>query len=862
MSEFDETSSKEKTIPISDIEMEAAESSQKIPPAVHKETNVLGADSFKFETDEEEILVKRRKKAKKQNSYILFTSVITAIIWVAGSLFYLMDQNALGNTTLDQIGMILAILGPAAFSLLAGLLGEALVKSGRETRIFSVAAKRLLEPPEGTNDASLSRLKIVREEIDRLERALDLVNIKLGGIDDKITQKARELVAVSATAKEGADNLVSNLEEERKRLASILDGLSELSRTTENTTKLATQSINDNAGLLNKAAEGLVERSQQASSQAAIAANKLEEAMAKTLGAVNDLDGASLRGEQALARAHELLVLARVRSDDAVGGVSNAIEFLHEAAQNAAETAQKVSQLVSSETQNTRNISIKTIEDVRTIAEDSANQIMQALRAEAENARLRAKEAVDSFEQTNNAIRVLTEDAATRASSQFENIRQESFEISANADKMVEKSISNAKEIIDASARILDETGERIKSRFGELARSSMDQARAIEDIISGLNDKLAQLPKEADERAKAIETALEQTLNKLNQAGQNAAEEVRVLDNAFQTRLRASYEALGDVVGKLGSVPGIAPGLELPKREAPRPSINETPDEIIPDPRKIIREAPKVEPTHVETKEKPQLSTPSVQESKVEPNGLPRDTSEPHQNVRSAIAFNPKPIFDSVLSPRTPVRSAPSVGSVATYKPNIEPAVQKPEPVLRGTIGEDTKIESPQPQKPSEKIADAETEKPKQESTKGNAHDSENPFGDFRLRQNIQTGTTPNNWTWRDVLKSLDENASKKNDDFLERLLSQHNLRNILNDVVLERFSQNYLRDFEKARNQIRMALPTQIGIFRGQLSEDADLRSNIVKFVENRREAIKHNRVKGDELRLYLFADSALSA
>ncbi len=857
MSEFDETSSKQKNKVFSDFELESADNPQKIPPAVHKDTSPTNNESLRFETNEEEVLVKRRKKPKQQKSYIFFTSLLTAIIWVAGSLFYLMDQQALGQTTFDQVGMILRILGPAAFSLLMGLLGEALVRSGREARIFSVTAKKLLEVPDGVEDGSMSRLRLVRDEIDRLERALDMVNIKLGGIDDKISQKARELVAVSASAKEGADNLVSSLEGERSRLAAILDGLSELSKTTVNTTQLATQSINDNAGILNKAAEGLVERSNFASSQAALAANKLEEAMAKTLGVVTNLDEASLRGEQALARAHELLVLARVRSDDAVGGVSNAIEFLHAAAQNAAETAQKVSQLVTTETQNSRALSIKTIEDVRAIAEDSANQIMQGLRAEAENARLKAKEAVESFDQTNNAIRVLTEDAAHRAAAQFENIRQDTFEITANADKLVEKSVSNAKELIDASASILDDTGARIKARFSELANTSIDQARAIEDIINHLNDKLAQLPKEADERAKAIEIALEQTLQNLSQAGSKAAEEVRSLDDAFQTRLRASYNALGDVVGKLGSIPGISPGVEMPRREIEK---KEEPVEVLPDPRKIINSEPSEEiaiPKPDISKQKPIENRPEPIAE--EPYVIP--VVEPPKPTVTPVVFDHKPIFDSVLSPRIPVRSAPIVNTQAP------PSNPKPELNLRGTIGDSNPEPKPKvEEKPKEVFPNISVNtKPETENrnphTAHETHDYENPFGDFKSRNN-QANFSPNNWTWRDVLKSLDDTNDKKSEDLTEKILREHNLKNTLNDVVLDRFAQNYLHDFEKARNQIKMALPSQIAALRRQMSENKELRANLVKFVETRRETIKHSRVKGDDLRVYLFADAALSA
>ncbi|MBN8649461.1 MAG: hypothetical protein J0L55_16015, partial [Caulobacterales bacterium] len=697
---------KENTKLEGEFNLDIQETNSENSPAVLNDNFQLEQEpkSFIFETNEEETLVKRKKRRKKNNQpYILLLSLVVATIYIIGALLYI--NNLSGSApNLNNFTILITLLGPAAFAVLAGLLGEGLARSNRESRALTAIAKRLFEPEKMLEDGTKSRIKMVREEIDRLEHSLNSATNRLGGLEKAIAQKANSLRAATEEARGGADNLVSTMENERARLAAILDGLSELNKSAQLTARSATIGLDEKAEILSRAAHSLSENANIATQNADLAAQKLDIAINKTLGAVTTLDDASQRGEQALARAHDLMVLARVRADDAIGGVSNAVEYLQDAALNASETAKQVSELVSSENQKTRQIGISAISDLQTIAEQSAQQIVIALRAEADNARLKAQESVLAFEETAYSIRKLTEEAGGLIEEQLnknkqrvEGLRQQSFEMGQEADNFAQKRLDSARELIHQSTGLLDDAGNKIDERFKEVANACIDQARAVEDIIDGLNSKLSALPKEAKERAIAVETALADTLEKLNLAGKNAAIEAEELNNAFQARLHSSYSALGDMARKLASISGVvAPNFE--------PIINNKVDEnannILPDPlqfnKKPIAETNVINSANEKSGfEEIAASANNKEQSQNSMNEVKAEEIKKEPPSQQGTIFikkpeTPKAIFSSVLSPQTPVRST----KTAEIKPEAKPIIPKIVP----PIGEKPKpIEPPQ---------------------------------------------------------------------------------------------------------------------------------------------------------------------
>lgn len=845
-----------------DFSFEIKETNSENAPAILNENSSIETEpkSFVFETNEEETLVKRKKRRKKQNQpYILLLSLVIATIYIIGAILYMNSIN--GAPNLDSFTILITLLGPAFFAVLAGLLGENLARSNRESRAITAIARRLFEPEKYLEDGTKTRIQSVRNEIERLEHSLNSATNRLGGLENSIAQKANSLRAATEEARGGADNLVNTMESERARLAAILDGLSELNKSAQLTAKSATIGLDEKAAILTRAAQSLSENANIATQSADLAAQKLDNAINKALGAVSTLDDASIRGEQALARAHDLMVLARVRADDAIGGVSNAIEYLQDAALNASETAKQVSDLVSVENQKTRQIGISAISDLQTIAEQSAQQIVIALRAEADNARLKAQESLQVFEETAYSVRKLTEEAGLLIEDQLaknkqrvEGLRQQTFEMGQEADNFAQKRLDSARDLIGQSTGLLDEAGNKIDERFKQVANACVDQARAVEDIIEGLNAKLNSLPNEAKERAIAVETALAQTLESLNNAGKNAAKEAEELNNAFQARLHSSYSALGDMARKLASISGVV---------TPNIAPIENNENILPDPLQFSKKE------NLEKKDDLKSGFEQIAEqAKItqEENKIVKEEIEP-------IIEKPKTIFSSVLSPQTPVRSTTIIDKPVVdkkieenIKPKIVPPigiktekVSPPQFVLRGRLDNQPKII----QDPKPIILPIEEKQAEEKKLDNNEPPiDDHPFGDFRFSQNRAQNNANPNWTWREVLTSIDETKTNNNSNVINNIIDDFGLKTILSDVVLDRFMQIYSRSAQKARGQTQMALPNQIALLNRRMAENLELRAQLVKFVESNREAIRQGKVKGDELRVYLFADAALEA
>lgn len=776
------------------------------------------SQNITFDTTEEESDGKKRKiKRKEPQPYFLIFSLLLATIWIIGAILYLSTKTS-GISNLDVFTMVVALLGPAGLSVLAGLMGEALTKSNREAKALVRAARRIMEPSKAAEESAKSTLSAVREEVERLENAIHAAATHLGNLENTIEIRSISLRKATDEARFGANTFVSTMENERVRLASLLEALSDLTKSAQLTTKNATQGIDEKAELLTKAVENIASRSNEVVNSASFAANRLDEALNKTLDAISSLDQASSKGEVALARVHDLMVLARVRADDAVGGVSDATQSLHDAANKANETAREVSQLIARETQQTRVQSIKTIEDVRKIAEENAYLVAQALKAETDKARMIANENMAALDATSNSIKRLAVEANEYVNKQLgenrahiDSLRQQTFELGQESEKFVDNRVDAARNLVEQSSSILEEAGKKIEDRFNSVMRACSDQARAVEDVIDGLNRKLESLPSEAAARAQTVELALEETLNKLNETGRKAAEETRALDDAFQNRLRESYSALGEVVQRLGGLSGVfAPQINPISTPAPAPVREEVDLPNLPlksqpsEPKKEVPvENPKVE--------KPQPITPSV--------------------------------FGSVLSPNIPVRSAPT-----NIKKPEEPKLPIQNISLRGTISQETT-----PENNSTKPQQAPIE------PKNNPQDY-NPFGDVSFT-NRNRNETNSDWSWRDILSAIDSNTQNGTEaNLVQRLISELELGQI-SQVIIDRLHNVLLNNIEKVRVQTSLTLPREVATLKRYIERNDDIQKKLENFVKSNIELAKSGQLGQPELRLLLVADSALN-
>ena len=779
-----------------DLDLEPATRSR---GSLEKRTSTEASNKLAWETTGEETdgapLPRRRQRTKsKPTPVFLIGATVVSLMWVVGAgLFLLQNATQFGadGSTL-MFSLMVLLLGPT-LALLAGFMGESVAKSSRDAKLMLSAARRMLEPEKSGETAVRTTAMAVHSEIGRLEIALGAVTDRLRLIEGSVESQTTALSAAGNNAKLGADQLVATMENERHRLDALLASMAELTARAQNSTQQASQSIEDRAAKLASAADTLIDKSTHASDLAASAAQRLDVAAQRAVEAIEQLDQAAGRGETALARAHDLMVLARLRADEAVGSVGNAVTSLHDAASSASEISRVVSETIASETATGREAGAATIEEIRAATVANALMITQSLRNEADAARVAGAETLAALQASAEAVRFAADEARQQASQQMvdnqrhlDSVRQTAFEASKDADDFVHTRMTDARALIEQSAGLLDETGAKIQERFGRLAAACADQARAVEDLLDGLDRRLESLPQETDARAQAIESALADTLKRLTEAGRKAADETAALDTAFQDRLRASYSALGEVVQRLGGLSGV---LGAP-RQPVVPASATLPPVVQPTP--VASEAPAMP--------------------------LERTLPQPLRTV-------PQPAAPMPVTTEQNAAGAPAPQSLFVFG-------QPPLPRFG------LKITSPVP------IED-------------------DPFEDLEIgRPPPAAGGNEGSWSWKQVLSTLDAKGAKAETGRIANLVRELSLEAAIPDRDLEKLRTAAGRSRDLGRRTTREVAPEEVRAMRRKLVSDPDLRGSIVRFVEERREAIAKGRLIGNEARVYLVADAALEA
>jgi hypothetical protein len=809
-----------------DVAMEPSERSR--GSLEKRATREPAQTKMSWETSEEETdgpprPTKRRGRKAKPTPTILIGATVVALLWVLGAGLFLMQNastfGADGSTLL--FSLVILLLGPA-FSLLAGFMGESIAKSNRQAHTLISAARKMLEPEQSGETAVRTTALAVRGEIGRLEGAIGDVADRLRLIEGTVETQTTALSAAGDNARGGADQFVATMENERQRLDNLLAAMAELTTQAQNSTQLASQNIDERAAKLALAADSLVDKSTQASDVAAGAAQRLDVAAQRAVDAITQLDQAAGRGEAALARAHDLMVLARLRADEAVGSVGSAVTSLHDAATSATETARVVSETIQSEAAASRDAGLATVEEIRAATVANAQVVTEALRKEAEAARLAGTETLAALQASAEAVRFAAEEARQQSSQQMadnqrnmDNVRQTAFEAGKEADAFMQTRLTDARALIEQSAGLLDETGNKIQERFSKLAAACADQARAVEDLLDTLDRRLANLPQEATARAEAIESALNETLTRLTDAGRKAADETAALDSAFQDRLRDSYSALGEVVQRLGGLSGV---LAVP-----------APVQTVVPP---IKPAPvSQEPTTEVIASSPAAGAVSASQTKPQ-----AEASVAPVEITPAVA-----VLEPVAPPPPPV---------ATTAPPLRPRIDPPEPAVQKST---PAAAPPQPLQAQPSRLKISSPMPIEDD----------PFAELQIgRAPPSPNDSESGWSWKQVLSTLDEKGSKSESNRISGLLKEFELDTIMTDSLLDKLRAMANRSRDQARRGTREALPNEVRAMRRKLTSDPDLRANVVRFVESRREAAARGRLAGNEARVYLVADAALEA
>jgi hypothetical protein len=895
------------------VEMEDAPTGSRKVRRVRAERDLPAprVDRFEAEAEEPNSL---RSHQKEATPWILLGSIATAVIWVAVAGFSVIQQSPRPEMDLvDLFTLAVQLLAPAAFALLAGMMGDSLARSNRGSRGLALAAQRMLSPDKMGEKSVRSTAGAVRNEIERLESALGEVTNRLAQIESKVDEKAAALQTAGETARGGAEALVATMESERERLNSLLSALSELTNTAQRTTRTASEGIDERARALAVASETLLDRTEQASELARSAAVRLEQASQRAMDAIVQLDDASVRGEQSLARAHDMMVMARIRADEAIGAVRGTTEALGNAAEQAAgnlgalaqavqDTGQRSNELFQQHAGISREVAMQLINDIRTAAEQSGREMVYALRAEADLARATGETTLAALQQSADIVLSVTRETGDvlgqtldANAQRIEALKQSASELDTGAAAALEARSQHARALVQQSVGILDEAGEQIRKKFSSVADACADQARSVEDLLDSLSSRLANLPAQTDKQSVEIRKTLEETLDQINAAGRKALEETAALDAGFQKRLQDSYTAMGELVGRLGGLTGAfqpqfpVPGGILPAADAGMPMLGG----VTPPATGAPPSAPVNQPVTPEQQQPahagpgPAGPGPAKPEGLKEqapgstPNGAPAEANElqaiakpaPVRTVRYNLDFQSQNPSSRFGRPQSAARSIPdrnianAQGSASTAVPQ-EGKPPQPNPVQQPnaqTGPQDLIKPMPAPglRGRSETVAKGDDPGTKPQATiEPSAPSASNdPFSGYDLRRIPPSGRASDApWRWREVLSALEPDEGPLSDTQVAGLVREFALQQAIPDGRLEQMRGRATRGRDTARADAVAIAKDAVFSLRSRFEAEPTLRARAHAFVELKRALVARGNLTGDQLRFYLIADAAL--
>lgn len=740
-------------------------------PIISDQRDKLPNESLSFEKSEEETDTKpKKKRAKQKTSNALLYSIIVATVWILGAIVFIAQPSSGLTGSLNMFTVVIALIAPAAVAVFAGMMLEATMRSNKSSRALAMAAKKLMEPDKVFENGAKSTISNVRSEIGRLEDTISNVTEKLGSLEENIQKRASTLKQASEDAKGGAAALAQTMEVERSKLGTILDSLTELTKSAQQTTQNATKGLDDQAQLLMNAANNIAEKSDGITASTTSLTDRLDIAASKAIDAAKMLDYSTANASQTI--------------DDFTIAANN----ISNVAENASANLLNASEKISDEAIKTKEITDATIADIKSFTEQSANNIIEALKTEAQVAKSTAEESIRALEEATASMRRFTQEADNtvnnqidRSAKQLETLRQHSFDMSIEADNFTDKRISGAKSLIFKSTDLLNDAGEQIEKKFTDIANNCATQAQAVKEILDGLDKKLERLPKEAQDRARFFEGALSDTLAKLTETSKKATEQNKTLDNDVQNKIAKSYDVLDNVADKISDI-------------SHNKNVSDT------------------------------NFSPSVSSS------LDRYAQNLNQfknnNELNNNSYNKEP------------KLAKS-GFVSGFNsPMPEKPLYSPAPTLKDA-DKDLEIE-----------------------LRGKAKTENNNEGDFNPFSDLGNSNTPNSpdWSWKDVLSSIDSGQKHEGFSNFDKAVNELDIAKIQDFHAIEKIRQLYTKNRNKALAQVATVYGRTLDIARQKISENNELRSYLIKFLNEKRETILRGRSSDLELRLYLIAEAAL--
>jgi len=522
--------------------------------------------------------------------YAYLAAGFGAVIWVGSFMAFMIgfQQNIAPLTYVPFQSVILAVLTvlPAAFMMLAAYAVRQGARMGSDARLARRLAEDMVIPAAQAASETTSVLESVRLEVDRAAAATRLALEEVSALRDSLTQETERLSEAAGDAQRTARLVGETLAHERDEIANltrdlragaedIVAAVSQQSHLVVDASDLARTQLQEVEATLIASAAGLTAATVTASQSAQDAGDKLAQQ-------IQFLDGTGAALAERLRFLDARLMEQRdglnalvERCDDDQDEIAIRLET------RRAQLAETIAEAYVS-ARDLTDASGQGADALRALIAAAADQMRDLVQsAEAERAML-AQTAAETLTHLSDQAREAQDVAGAHAQAarvQVEQLGQLAFDAGQRANQAFEGRIADARRLIEQSAALVEEAGVRSAARI----ESGLEATRgALSDLTLAfveIDNQMARMPDTARAQAEAVRAAVERGANELAAAVRKLSIETRAIDDAFQERVRKNYETLSEaakVMAKAAPPPQPRPAAlttaPILRREAPPP--------------------------------------------------------------------------------------------------------------------------------------------------------------------------------------------------------------------------------------------------------------------------------------------------
>ena len=554
--------------------------------------------------------------------YAYVVAIAASVIWAEGLIAFVAGfQTRFG--AFDYSPLQWAVIGllavlPASFILLAAFAVRQGARLAVESRRARAMADDLAIPTALAADQTGGAMEAMRREIEKATEAARAARGPMLALRESLAAESQRLSQAAAEAEAAGLRLTENLGRERMALgeltgalqlqaADAAEVLARQARVVADASDLAQAQLDEAQALLTARAADLAVAAGEARHAAEAAGVQLThqverlESTGATLGdRIHGLSTGLGREREALASIAEgvradqedLAVrletqraqLAEAAADarDGAGALTAAsadgasalralIATAADEMRQLVETANREQEALDARARSAIGLFSGSVAEERTAIEAQTRAAIEDLAAAAEEAREAAAGHVEAAagaarahtDAAREGLELLAGDVAAR----IDTLGEAAFAASRHADQAFDTRIAAARRMIDQSIALVEETGERSAQRI----EAGLAEARAaVADmgaLLTDIDQRMGLLPEAAQLQAAAVREAVERGVGDLTAAARRAAEETQAIDAAFQERVRRNYEILSDAMRLMGKVAGAA---DLPRQAQP----------------------------------------------------------------------------------------------------------------------------------------------------------------------------------------------------------------------------------------------------------------------------------------------------